>query len=102
MENRRLWLEAAGYNPVLARRERKASTGLNVRVRARAGPKGPAESLPSGAGCVAAGARRSVKYRAIEAPVLDRFEQMRRFDLRGPREVGDGSRDFQDAVIGAG
>jgi len=44
----------------------------------------------------------SVKYVAVEAAVLDRFEQMRRLDGVGAGEIGDGAGDFQDTVVGSG
>ena len=42
----------------------------------------------------------SVEYRPIEASVLDGFEQVRLFDRLAAGKVGDGSGDFQYAIIG--
>ena len=52
----------------------------------------------------AGAARRiaSVKHRTVEAPILDRLKQVTGLDPSGPGEIGDGVRDFQDAIIGAG
>ena len=40
--------------------------------------------------------------RAIQRTVLHRFGQMLGFDIGRGVEVGDGARDFEDAVVGAG
>ena len=45
-------------------------------------------------------ARDLVKEVAIQAAVLDRFEQVRRLDPLRRRQIGDGSRYFEDAIIG--
>src|SRR5205823_1088456 len=39
---------------------------------------------------------------AVERPVLDGFGDVRGADGLGALEVGDGTRDFQNAVVGAG
>src|SRR5438876_4863844 len=39
---------------------------------------------------------------AVERPVLDGFGDVRGADGLGALEVGDGARDFQNAVVGAG
>ena len=44
----------------------------------------------------------SIKQIPVEAAVLDRFEQVRGSDGLGAGEVGDGARDLEDAVVGAG
>ena len=43
-----------------------------------------------------------IKYRAVEAPILNRFEQVVAFDFVDAGEIGDGAGDFQDAIVGAG
>src|SRR5450432_1421696 len=49
---------------------------------------------PSGA------ARRSTPVAAVEGAVLDRFRYMRHRDRRRALKVGDGPRNFEDAVMG--
>src|SRR5204863_5979465 len=46
--------------------------------------------------------RRSDLSRAVEAPVLDRFGEMRRRDVVFAREIRDRPRDAKDARVGAG
>ena len=44
----------------------------------------------------------SVKHGAIEAAVLNGFEEMRCRDGAGVGEIGDRPGDFQDTIVGAG
>ena len=45
---------------------------------------------------------RSIKNGAVETAVLDGFEQVRGLDFFGGAQIGNGARDFQDAIVGAG
>jgi transcriptional regulator with XRE-family HTH domain len=44
--------------------------------------------------------RSSGQIPPVERPVFDGFDDVRRLDLRLPCQIGDGSRDFEDAVEG--
>ena len=43
----------------------------------------------------------SIKHRAVEAAVLDGFEEVRGLDFFGAREIGDRAGDFENAIVGA-
>ena len=51
---------------------------------------------------MADGAYSSIKYRAVEASILNGFEDVIALYSFGDGEIGDGAGDFEDAVVGAG
>ncbi len=63
-------------------------------------------SAPVRPNIISSCSRQGVRWKhlgvlAVETPILDRLSEVLRDDALGAREVSDGSRDFEDAMIAA-